>query len=145
MLQSALLPKFKRVTSYVWNYVQCKKPRRNPPLSGPDRGEFSPSFQNCTAEAHKACNSFLIPGIGQRWLLYVSAWFLQLNYRNSFSVAHRRYESFHRYVTRDAQTNTKSDNYTEHADRLLVFMRIPVRKSQFDFRIYRIDFCHEAL
>ena len=83
--------------------------------------------------------------MGQRWLLYVSTWFLQLNCRNSFSVAHRRYESFHRYVTRDAHTNTKSDNYTEHADRLLVFMRIPVRKSQFDFRIYRIDFCHEAL
>ena len=63
----------------------------------------------------------------------------------SFSVAHRRYESLHRYVTRDAQTNKKIAMYTEHADRLLVLMRIPMRKSQIDFRIYRIDFCHEAL
>ena len=35
--------------------------------------------------------------------------------------------------------------YTEHADGLLVLMRIPMRESQIDFRIYRIDFCHEAL
>ena len=35
--------------------------------------------------------------------------------------------------------------HTDHADRLLVLMRIPSRKSQIDFRIYRIDFCHEAL
>ena len=35
--------------------------------------------------------------------------------------------------------------HTEHADRLLVLMRTPVRKPQIDFRIYRFDFCHEAL
>ena len=35
--------------------------------------------------------------------------------------------------------------HTKHADRLLVFMRIPCPKPQIDFRMYRIDFCHAAL
>ena len=39
----------------------------------------------------------------------------------------------------------KMGMYTKHADRLLVFMIIPSPKSQIDFRIYRIDFCPEAV
>ena len=79
--------------------------------------------------------------MGQRWLLSVSTWLLQLDCRNLFSVAHRRYESFHRYVTSDAHMNEKTVMYTEHAGRLLPFMRIPVRKWQIEFPMYRIDFC----
>ena len=64
--------------------------------------------------------------MGQRWLLYVSTCLLQLNRRSSLSVAHRRYESFHRYSTSDVHMNKKTVMYTEHADRLLAFM--PLRK-----------------
>ena len=35
--------------------------------------------------------------------------------------------------------------HAQHADRLLLFMRIPKRKPQLDFRIQRIDFCFNAL
>ena len=72
-------------------------------LLRPTKGQFAPTWQSLWAETAVG-----LATCGKQTLQWVSVccglffhWFLPLNFQKSFSVTHRRYESLHRYVTRD--------------------------------------------